>query len=794
MNVQVPPGDVERAAAAVEQAAAAALDRVLEHLAGPDDEAVTAGLFSWVRRLAGRLFRRRQPLDDLPQAWEQALNTDVMPRLEAAYGMAVAVVAEQQAEVAIPPRPTEPPPVPPRAPSTAAGDYLAESRARLERIAGDLADELRAALDEGQRAGESIDAIADRVQAVVEVSRRRAVTIARTETIAATNAGALAQMQTAGLTGTKRWLATSDDRTRPTHRAADGQTVPMPGLFRVGADELAYPGDPRGAPGEVINCRCTLTFTVDEQPAPATWAPDDGAQPSSGDWLDIVIHYDDPPGVTAAMTGDETMQSGMPRQLKDYWLRGEGAVKIGWGTPGAFDRCVAALRDDVGPYAEGTCANLYKEATGRWPGEGHDSADTAGFAEEPAAPPAPDGAWEGILTIEGGPTGDGRQFGAGALSAAPLPLPLMWQQATARGHDGAVVVGRIDQVWRDGPEVWGRGVFDLDSPDGQEAYRRVADGYLRGVSVDVDSITEADVEYVYGEIDDGDGPMPYLDLEIYNRGRIRGATLVALPAYVEAQVRLGWSQTPTGDLLEGQPMTTDQVALVACGCQHDAPPAEWFADPKLAGPTPLTVTEDGRVYGHGALWGTCHTGFGGQCVTPPREGEHAFYRLGETLCADGSTVATGKITLGTGHAPTAGVSAQAAAAHYDNTGSVVADVASGEDQYGIWVAGALRPGVPPEQVRALRAAQLSGDWRRFGGSLRLVAMLAVNVPGFPVPRLATASTEGRQVALVAAGVVPATRADRDADAYAAIIASAARDVGQDPASRLDAIRHEIKEH
>jgi hypothetical protein len=45
--------------------------------------------------------------------------------------------------------------------------------------------------------------------------------------------------------------------------------------------------------------------------------------------------------------------------------------------------------------------------------------------------------------------------------------------------------------------------------------------------------------------------------------------------------------------------------------------AAWFRNPHLDGPTPLTVTDDGRVYGHLALWGTCHTGFDGVCIEPP---------------------------------------------------------------------------------------------------------------------------------------------------------------------------------
>lgn len=164
------------------------------------------------------------------------------------------------------------------------------------------------------------------------------------------------------------------------------------------------------------------------------------------------------------------------------------------------------------------------------------------------------------------------------------------------------------------------------------------------------------------------------------------------------------------------------------------PPASWFDAPILSGPTPLTVTDDGHVFGHLATWGQCHIGFS-QCITPPTsQTAYAHFRTGELLCDDGTRVAVGQITLGTGHADQQ-ANAQAAARHYDHTGSAVADVVAGEDEHGIWVSGALRSTVPAEQIRELMAADVSGDWRRVGGNLELVGILAVNVPGFPKVRV-----------------------------------------------------------
>src|SRR5690606_31672578 len=116
-------------------------------------------------------------------------------------------------------------------------------------------------------------------------------------------------------------------------------------------------------------------------------------------------------------------------------------------------------------------------------------------------------------------------------------------------------------------------------------------------------------------------------------------------------------------------------------------------------PTALTVTKEGRVFGHLALWGTCHTGHatGGQCVTPPTNTSgYAGFLTGAVRTAEGHEVAVGRITLGTGHANLK-LNAAQTSRHYDNTGSAVVDIVTGEDTHGIWFSGALRPGVTPEQ-------------------------------------------------------------------------------------------------
>ena len=56
-------------------------------------------------------------------------------------------------------------------------------------------------------------------------------------------------------------------------------------------------------------------------------------------------------------------------RLRRYWTTGKGGVKIAWGTPGDFRRCVRHLNKHMPGRAEGYCAKLHKRATGMWPGE-----------------------------------------------------------------------------------------------------------------------------------------------------------------------------------------------------------------------------------------------------------------------------------------------------------------------------------------------------------------------------------------------------------------------------------------
>lgn len=197
------------------------------------------------------------------------------------------------------------------------------------------------------------------------------------------------------------------------------------------------------------------------------------------------------------------------------------------------------------------------------------------------------------------------------------------------------------------------------------------------------------------------------------------------------------------------------------------PPAAWFEDPHLAAPTRIRVTPQGQVYGHLAQWNTCHRGIGNSCVLAPRSAtNYAHFKTGTTLTADGILLPVGNLTFGGGHADTS-LGYLAAAAHYDDAGTAVAQVNVGEDAFGIWVAGSMAPGTGEIDAQNLRSHPLSGDWRRTGGNLELIAALAVNTPGFPIeePQFAL-NASGEQNSLIAAGVVLEDATDNNATDFA----------------------------
>ena len=153
-----------------------------------------------------------------------------------------------------------------------------EIRRRIALVTETTRNQIIAQITKGQEEGLSVEEIAKLItEQLPRISRIRGALIARTETHGAANFGANEAAKATGLVLRKEWVSAHDHRTRDfmepiaefSHRAADGQTVDMDQPFRIlkrdGTTEaLMFPGDPVGSPGNVINCRCSVSHVVVE--------------------------------------------------------------------------------------------------------------------------------------------------------------------------------------------------------------------------------------------------------------------------------------------------------------------------------------------------------------------------------------------------------------------------------------------------------------------------------------------------------------------------------------------------
>lgn len=366
-----------------------------------------------------------------------------------------------------------------------------------------------------------------------------------------------------------------------------------------------------------------------------------------------------------------------------------------------------------------------------------------------------------MLARLGVPTGDGRIIAPGAGSSRDLPLPLAWQELSGDGHGGSMIVGRIESLNIGDGMVTATGSM-LDSAP--YAVIEQLEAGLLGPSVDLD-----DIEYT---VDD-------MDRVVITSWRIAGATLVAIPAFADVSLTLDPLPVESMDDAiatrdaeagrEARPMTAEEGSWIGesmfASAAAPLPSAEWFKAPDLDRLTPLTVSDTGRVFGHIAGWGQCHVAMPG-CVTAPFSASgYAYFHVASQATAEGVTVPVGTLVAGPRHAKLSDAF-HAAQQHYDDPSAAVARVVAGEDDHGIWVAGWMLPSASPQAVDIFRSSPVSGDWRRVGGSLELIAVCSVNAPGFPVPkaRVAFGSMAGlegsEQRALIAsAGMVPVAEAE-----------------------------------
>lgn len=146
-------------------------------------------------------------------------------------------------------------------------------------------EQIMSIIDEGVTKAQSVGEIIKNIVDKVEVTRARAETIARTETLTAVSLGQAAAMKDAAKVIPdlmKKWLTAGDDRVRGLksgdkydHAGMHGQTVKFDEDFvdDKSGQSLGFPRAPGADAGMVINCRCTWIMApademkvIDENP------------------------------------------------------------------------------------------------------------------------------------------------------------------------------------------------------------------------------------------------------------------------------------------------------------------------------------------------------------------------------------------------------------------------------------------------------------------------------------------------------------------------------------------------
>lgn len=213
------------------------------------------------------------------------------------------------------------------------------------------------------------------------------------------------------------------------------------------------------------------------------------------------------------------------------------AGSIDWAARGSFDKCVRKLRGKEGIYdPEGLCAELHHRATGKWPGEKH-GAVTAALGAPDEVP------WAGMVAPYNMPTGDTanvkRMFRPGTIANREVPFALFWQPQTGGGHDGAVIVGRVDYIDTEAPEgIYAAGVFFPETivPEAGKAMY-LLENRVVGPSVDLDDsafeVYDADTGQPVSPDCGEYGACPVRQVFVPDQARISGITLVGIPAFAE---------------------------------------------------------------------------------------------------------------------------------------------------------------------------------------------------------------------------------------------------------------------
>jgi SPP1 gp7 family putative phage head morphogenesis protein len=156
--------------------------------------------------------------------------------------------------------------------------------AKITGISSTLTDSIAELILEMVRQGKSTNRIAAAISKLApELGKKRSAVIARTETHNAAMAAVEAALKYKNIRiGSKTWVAINDNRTRPSHSAVGGTTVPFDQPFSVGGALMMRPGDGSLGAGaeEIVNCRCSILYHSEGRAPAETLEP---PAPSGGE-------------------------------------------------------------------------------------------------------------------------------------------------------------------------------------------------------------------------------------------------------------------------------------------------------------------------------------------------------------------------------------------------------------------------------------------------------------------------------------------------------------------------------
>jgi hypothetical protein len=342
-------------------------------------------------------------------------------------------------------------------------------------------------------------------------------------------------------------------------------------------------------------------------------------------------------------------------------------------------------------------------------------------------------------------TTDGRMLLSDGGGTRHLPQTFFFQFAqSAFGHEGAVPVGRVDQVifHEDGNiEGWG---WLVDTEAGRDAALHIRTKMQRTNSLDLGDVK--------AKVDLDDDWNLLIDFVAWN---IAGTTGVGKPAFADARMELT-PETTAAFFDETGPLEVEhdewrigfelKVPELTASAADTVPWGD-FNIPESDVPHKILVDAEGRVFGHLAQWDDPHRSSVDRLRFCPRptKGYSEFNHPGPLT--ENGQVGTGPIFLCGGH-PQQSMRGKTAAQinqAYGGTENTWADVRVSEGFHGPWVSGRVRPGLDDDKLYAARASHISGHW--LGDDL--VAIVSVNVPGFRPGAGFAAVEDGRVVELVA---------------------------------------------